>query len=92
MAEIGVHKKIFKEPEDNNTEFNKSIRDYYSQIFEGERKGAIMLGVCRARMSEGIDFSDDAARMVIVVGIPYPNLTDPKIILRRNYLEQRFRR
>jgi Rad3-related DNA helicase len=51
-----------------------------------------MLGVCRARMSEGIDFSDDAARMVIVVGIPYPNLTDPKIILRRNYLEQRFRR
>ena len=91
MDEIGIYKKIFKEPEDN-TEFNKSIRDYYSQIFEGERKGAIMLGVCRARISEGIDFSDDAARMVIVVGIPYPNLTDPKIILRRNYLEQRFRR
>ena len=91
MREIGVHKKVFKEPKDN-TEFNKTIQDYYSQIFEGERKGAIMLGVCRARMSEGIDFSDDAARIVIVVGIPYPNLTDPKIILRRNYLEQRFRR
>jgi len=91
LAEIEVHKKVLKEPKDN-TEFNNTIRDYYSQIFEGERKGAIMLGVCRARMSEGIDFSDDKARMVIVVGIPYPNLTDPKIILRRNYLERRFRR
>ena len=91
MAEIGVHKKVFKEPKDN-TKFNDTIRDYESQIFEGGRKGAIMLGVCRARMSEGIDFSDDKARMVIVVGIPYPNLTDPKIILRRNYLERRFRR
>jgi regulator of telomere elongation helicase 1 len=50
-----------------------------------------MMGVCRARMSEGIDFTDDAARMVIVVGIPYPNLTDPKIILRRNYLDQKKR-
>ena len=50
-----------------------------------------MLGVCRARMSEGIDFSDDAARMVIIVGIPYPNMTDPKIILRRNYLDQKKR-
>ena len=91
MAEIEVHKKVLKEPKDN-TKFNDTIRDYESQIFEGGRKGAIMLGVCRARMSEGIDFSDDKARMVIVVGIPYPNLTDPKIILRRNYLEQRFRR
>jgi len=31
-----------------------------------------MMGVCRGRMSEGLDFSDNAARMVIIVGIPFP--------------------
>ena len=30
------------------------------------------MGVCRGRISEGLDFSDAAARCVIVVGIPYP--------------------
>ena len=45
---------------------------YYSSIFEDEKKGAILMGVCRGRISEGLDFSDDAARCVIIVGIPYP--------------------
>lgn len=30
------------------------------------------MGVCRGRLSEGIDFADDAARCVIIVGVPYP--------------------
>lgn len=30
------------------------------------------MGVCRGRMSEGLDFSDDAARMVLIIGIPFP--------------------
>lgn len=34
--------------------------------------GAILMGVCRGRISEGLDFSDNAARCVIVIGIPYP--------------------
>ena len=62
---------------------------YYNNIFEGEKKGAIMMGVCRGRMSEGLDFSDDAARLVIVVGIPYPMVADPKIVLKKHYLDTR---
>jgi Rad3-related DNA helicase len=46
---------------------------YYGSIFEEDsKKGAILMGVCRGRISEGLDFSDDAARLVIIVGIPYP--------------------
>lgn len=30
------------------------------------------MAVCRGRISEGLDFSDNAARTVIIVGIPYP--------------------
>ena len=46
-----------------------------------------MMGVCRGRMSEGLDFSDQAARMVIIIGIPFPQMYDAKIILKRNYLD-----
>ena len=49
--------------------------------------GAVLVGVCRGKLSEGIDFCDDAARCVIVFGIPYPNYKDPRIILKRHYLD-----
>lgn len=40
-------------------------------------------------MSEGINFSDDLARCVIVVGLPYPNPSDPELVERMNYLDHR---
>lgn len=54
---------------------------------DGDNTGAMLMGVCRGKLSEGIDFSDDAARCVIVFGIPYPNYLDPKVILKRHYLD-----
>jgi Rad3-related DNA helicase len=60
---------------------------YYSSIFEDDKAGAILMGVCRGRISEGLDFSDDAARCVIIVGIPYPQMTDPKVVLKKEYLD-----
>jgi Rad3-related DNA helicase len=47
------------------------------------------MGVCRGRMSEGLDFSDQAARCVIIVGIPNPKATDARVILKREYLNKR---
>lgn len=48
-----------------------------------------MMGVCRGKLSEGIDFSDDAARCVIMVGIPYPNNSDPYVIMKKHYLDSK---
>lgn len=66
---------------------------YYKAIFNNKsskkQTGAILMGVCRGRISEGLDFSDNAARCVIMVGIPYPQLVDPKIILKRDYLDKK---
>eukprot|EP00466_Bigelowiella_natans_P014652 jgi/Bigna1/67409/fgenesh1_pg.3_\ len=48
-------------------------------------RGAVFLGVCRGKISEGIDFSDGDARAVLIVGIPYPNLKDQQIVAKRAY-------
>ena len=47
------------------------------------------MGVCRGRVSEGLDFADNAARCVIIVGIPYPQMTDCKVILKKDFLNKR---
>nr|KYP65217.1 Fanconi anemia group J protein isogeny [Cajanus cajan] len=45
--------------------------------------GAALLGVCRGKVSEGIDFSDDNAR--IIVGIPFPNINDIHVALKKKF-------
>ncbi|KAL3603201.1 hypothetical protein D5086_004060 [Populus alba] len=50
-----------------------------------EKGGASFLAVCRGKVSEGIDFSDDYARVVIVVGIPFPNINDIQVGLKKKY-------
>ncbi|KAF4368255.1 hypothetical protein F8388_007259 [Cannabis sativa] len=49
------------------------------------REGAALLAVCRGKVSEGIDFSDDNARAVIIVGIPFPNINDIQVGLKMKY-------
>lgn len=46
------------------------------------------MGVCRGKLSEGIDFKDDYARCVIMVGIPNPSLNDSSVKMKQHYLDQ----
>lgn len=88
LHKIQMIKKVLKEPS-NAAEYQLIIDRYYSSIYEDEdgKGGAILMGVCRGRISEGLDFSDNAARMVIIIGIPFPQMYDAKVILKRNYLD-----
>ncbi|XP_073220587.1 uncharacterized protein [Cicer arietinum] len=52
---------------------------------DSKKGGAALLGVCRGKISEGIDFSDDNARVVIIVGIPFPNINDIHVSLKKKY-------
>jgi regulator of telomere elongation helicase 1 len=62
---------------------------YYGSIFEEDSQGAILMGVCRGRISEGLDFSDNAARCVVIVGIPYPQVGDARVVLKKDYLDRK---
>ncbi|KAK0736697.1 helicase C-terminal domain-containing protein [Apiosordaria backusii] len=50
-------------------------------------KGAVLFSVIGGRLSEGINFSDALCRLVLIVGLPYPNLHSPEWKERIEYLE-----
>ena len=51
-------------------------------------KGAVLLSVMGGKLSEGINFSDDLARAVIIVGMPYPDLSDPVLKEKLSFAER----
>ena len=47
----------------------------------------MLLCVCRGKLSEGIDFLDNAARAIFVIGIPYTCVNDPRVVQKQEYLD-----
>jgi len=82
--------------------FYNSIKDYEKIESEGKsskKTGGLCLAICRGKISEGIDFSNNRARLVvsfvnflmfekICVGIPFPNVKDLKIDLKKRFNDQ----
>lgn len=86
-SSINNIKPIFVEPQRKDT-FNTIINDYYSKISDPSTKGACFMAVCRGKVSEGLDFADMNGRAVIITGLPFPPLKDPRIVLKKKYLEE----
>lgn len=40
------------------------------------------------QVSEGIDFSNDKGRAVVITGLPFPPTKDPKIVLKKSILDE----
>lgn len=58
------------------------IESYREAVLRLGSKGGILFGVMGGRLSEGINFSDRLARLVIAIGMPFPNLHDPEMAER----------
>ena len=57
-----------------------------SQPAEG-KKGALLFAVIGAKLSEGLNFADDLARGVVIVGLPFANLGSPELKERLKYVK-----
>lgn len=76
---------VLLEPQTGGNEaFEKTLKKYKKEL-KDIKKPSILFCVCRGKAAEGIDFKDESARAVIVVGIPYPSFKDPQIIAKKEY-------
>jgi chromosome transmission fidelity protein 1 len=74
LAELSRTKRCFSEPR-TVAESEKVWEQYAAQV-GGDHGGALLFCVMGGKLSEGINFSDDLARCVVVVGMPYPDGRD----------------
>ncbi|KAK9792715.1 hypothetical protein WJX73_001436 [Symbiochloris irregularis] len=49
--------------------------------------GALLLCVVGGKLAEGINFGNGLGRCVVMLGLPYPNPTDPELCERMRYLD-----
>lgn len=86
-GQITARKPVFIEPR-TKEEFLIIMDAYYAKINDPNGKGAMFFAVCRGKVSEGLDFADMNGRGVIITGLPFPPVKDPRVVLKRRYLEE----
>ncbi|KAG1703083.1 hypothetical protein DVH05_007994 [Phytophthora capsici] len=88
--QIQAKKTIFREPKKSD-ELAEVLMHYSAACSRGNRdgSGAMLLSVVGGKMSEGINFSDELARCVVMVGMPYPNARDAELVEKMAFLDKR---
>ncbi|KAG5178143.1 helicase C-terminal domain-containing protein [Tribonema minus] len=92
LHQLSKRKAIFSEPR-AATEVESILAAYSAAIHRssgsggGGGGGALLLSVVGAKMSEGINFSDDLARCVVMVGMPFPDARDPELRQKIEYAD-----
>ncbi|OBZ69839.1 ATP-dependent RNA helicase CHL1 [Grifola frondosa] len=106
MEKLKAKKKVFLEPQDS-VQTENVLREYAAVIHDStapctipgnakakKMNGALLFAVIGAKLSEGLNFTDDLARAVVIIGLPFANLASPELRERMNYvnrLDQRHR-
>ena len=63
------------------------VSDFHKAISKHSK--CLLLAVCRGKVSEGIDFKDNFARAVVLVGIPFAPYKDPRVRQKQKYLDEK---
>uniref|UniRef100_A0A2K6MFU1 DEAD/H-box helicase 11 n=1 Tax=Rhinopithecus bieti TaxID=61621 RepID=A0A2K6MFU1_RHIBE len=92
LGRLAARKKIFQEPKSAHQV--EQVLLAYSRCIQacgqerGGVTGALLLSVVGGKMSEGINFSDNLGRCVVMVGMPFPNIRSPELQEKMAYLDQ----
>uniref|UniRef100_A0A8C8I2F4 ATP-dependent DNA helicase DDX11 n=1 Tax=Oncorhynchus tshawytscha TaxID=74940 RepID=A0A8C8I2F4_ONCTS len=84
LARLSSKKKIFQEPKKAN-QVEKVLNEFSHIAFW---KASLLFSVVGGKMSEGINFSDELGRCIVMVGMPYPNIKSPELKEKMAYLDK----
>ncbi|KAK0074067.1 hypothetical protein PV325_008821 [Microctonus aethiopoides] len=91
MNKIEECKYVMEEPRINSdlgelmADYRQKIRDCSVELSDNNITGVLLFAVFRGKVAEGIDFSDNEARCVLTIGIPYAVMNDPAVELKIIY-------
>ena len=84
FTRISALKQVFQESKEVSVD--DLLRNYSDAVSSG--RGALMLAVVGGKLSEGINFSDRLGRVVICVGLPYPNIQSAEWKAKVEYIKR----
>lgn len=89
LEAITKKKSLFREPK-SASDVDQVLNEFAAAVKckDGDRNGALLLSVVGGKLSEGLNFSDDLGRCVMVVGMPYPNVKSPELQEKMSYLNK----
>ena len=64
-------KSVVVEPK-STADLADAMSEFQKFLDMPKSKGCILMGVCRGKISEGIDFSNNMSRAVVITGLPFP--------------------
>lgn len=81
LARLAARRRVFWERRGGDVD--ALLASYTRAVHNG---GALIICVVGAKLSEGINFSDELARCVIVAGLPFANVGDVEMNARMEYV------
>jgi regulator of telomere elongation helicase 1 len=80
-------KAVVLEPK-SSVDLPDAISEFKRFLALPNSSGCVLMGVCRGKISEGIDFAHEQSRAVVITGLPFPPSHDPRVKMKREFLDQ----